>query len=142
MPALLRKLPHSSVREGFKNPRHGNFPWRGGYPPFPLTFFRWVFGNRPSVEGGRGVPPLSVKKKSIKNWPKNGVFWAKNAVFGEKISVFRSGPSVEGRGGVPPFSVNFFPLTFRKILVRGGPGGGGVPPQRKVSVLGVFETFP
>jgi len=71
----------------------------GGYPPFPLTFFRWVFGNRPSVEGGRGVPPLSVKKKSIKNWPKNGVFWAKTAVFGEKISVFRNGLSVEGGGG-------------------------------------------
>ena len=45
------------------------------------------------------------------------------------------------RGGYPPFSVNFFPLTFRKILVRGGPGGG-VPPQRKVSVPGVFEPSP
>ena len=43
-------------------------------------------------------------------------------------------------GGVPPFSVNFFPLTFRQNLVRGGPGG--VPPQRKVSVPGVFEPFP
>ena len=30
------------LREGFKKPRHGNFPWRGwgGVPPFPLTFFR------------------------------------------------------------------------------------------------------
>merc|ERR1719490_651631 len=118
----------TTVREGFKNPRHGNFPWRGGGgTPFPLTFFRWVFGNRPSVEGGRGVPPLSVKKKSIKNWPKNGVFWAKIAVFGEKISVFGNGLSVEGGGGggFPPFSVNFFRLPFRKNLVRGGPGGGG-----------------
>ena len=27
------------VREGFNNPSHGKFPWRGGgYPPFPLTF--------------------------------------------------------------------------------------------------------
>ena len=52
--------------------------------------------------GGGGVPPLSVKKKSIKNWPKNGVFWAKNAVFGEKISVFGNGSSVEG-GGTPLF---------------------------------------
>ena len=103
----------------------------GGSPPFPLTFFRWVFGNRPSVEGGRGVPPLSVKKKSIKNWPKNGVFWAKNAVFGEKISVFGNGLSVKGGGGTP-FSINFLPLTFRKNLVRGGPGG----------VPGVFEPFP
>ena len=24
-----------------------------------------------------GVTPLSVKKKSTKNWPKNSVFWAK-----------------------------------------------------------------
>ena len=31
------------VREGFNNPSHGKFPWRGGRvppPPFPLTFFR------------------------------------------------------------------------------------------------------
>ena len=96
---------HILFREGFKKPRHGNFPWRGGrgYPPFPLTFFRWVFGNRTSVEGGRGVPPLSVKKKSIKNWPKNGVFWAKIAVFDEKISVFGNGLSVKGGGGTPLF---------------------------------------
>ena len=71
------------IREGFKKPRHGNFPLRGGDP--------------------RGIPPFSVKKKSIKNWPKNGVFWAKNAVFGEKISVFGNGSSVEGRGGTPLF---------------------------------------
>ena len=46
-------------------------------------------------------------------------------------------------GGVPPFSVKKFPLTFWKNLVRGGPRGrGGVPPQRKVSVPGVFEPFP
>jgi len=86
------------------------------------------------VEGG-GVPPFSVKKKSMKNWLKNGVFWAKIAVFGEKISVFGNGSSVEG-GGVPPFSVNFFPLTFRKILVRGGPGGGGTPPTESFRAWG------
>ena len=86
-----------------------------------------------SVEG---VPPLSVKKKSIKNWPKNGGFGAKNAVFGEKISVFGNGSSVEG-GGVPPFSVNFFPLTFRQNLVRGGPGGGaGTPPTESFRACG------
>ena len=29
------------LREVFKNPSNGNFPLRGGgYPPFPLTFFR------------------------------------------------------------------------------------------------------
>ena len=49
---------------------------------FPLGF------RKPTVRGGGGVPPLSVKKKSIKNWPKNGVFWAKTAVFGEKNYVF------------------------------------------------------
>ena len=74
----------------------------------------------------------------MKNWLKNGVFWAKIAVFGEKISVFGNGSSVEG-GGVPPFSVNFFPLTFRKILVRGGPGGGGYPPNGKFPCLGFLN---
>jgi len=77
----ITSLSHS-VRGGFKNHRHGNFPWRGG--------------------GGGGVPPFSVKKKSMKNWLKNGVFWAKIAVFGEKISVFGNGSSVEG-GGTPLF---------------------------------------
>ena len=43
--------------------------------------------------------------------------------------------TVRGGGGVPPFSVNFFPLTFRKILVRGGPGGG-YPPNGKFPCLG------
>ena len=74
-----------------------------------------------------GVPPFSVKKKSIKNWPKNSVFWAKNAVFGEKNSVFGPGPARKGGGGVPPLSVNFFPLTFWENVVRDGPGGGGTP---------------
>ena len=85
----------------------------GGYPPFPLTFFRWVFGNRPSVEGGRGVPPLSVKKKSIKNWPKNGVFGQKTPFSAKKFR-FRKRTVRGGGGGTP-----LFPLTFRKILVRG-----------------------
>ena len=78
---------------------------------------------RTHLQTHSGYPPFSVKKKSMKNWLKNGVFWAKIAVFGEKISVFGNGSSVEGGGGVPPFSVNFFSLTFRKNLVRGGPGG-------------------
>ena len=43
------------------------------------------------------------------------------------------------RGGVPPFSVNFFPLTFRQNLVRGGPGGGGYPPNRKFPCLGFLN---
>ena len=106
-----------------------------GVPPLSVNFFPLGFWEPTVRGGGEGGTPLSVKKKSIKNWPKNGVFWAKNAVFGEKISVFGNGPSVEG-GGVPPFSVNFFPLTFRKNLVRGGPGGGGGdPPNGKFPCL-------
>ena len=97
------------VREGFKNPRHGNFPWRGGgVPPLSVNFFPLGF-REPTVRGGGGgVPPFSVKKKSMKNWLKNGVFWAKIAVFGEKISVFGNGSSVEGGGGYPPFPLTFF----------------------------------
>ena len=31
------------VREGFKNPRHGHFPWRGGgVPPFSVNFFQSI----------------------------------------------------------------------------------------------------
>ena len=47
----------------------------------------------------------------------------KNTVFGEKKNPFSETDHLL-RGGVPPFSVNFFPQTFRKNLVRGGPGGG------------------
>ena len=32
-----------------------------------------------------------------------------------------------GGGGDPPFPLSFFPLTFRKNRVRGGPGGGYTP---------------
>ena len=51
------------IREGFKPPSHGKSPLggEGGYPPFPLTFFCSIFGNQPSVKGGEGVPPFSVK---------------------------------------------------------------------------------
>ena len=49
---------------------------------------------------------------------------------------------MEGGGGGPPFFLKKFPLTFWKNLVRGGPGGGGGTPQRKVSVPGGFEPFP
>ena len=31
---ILHLILAIQVREGFKNPRHGNFPWRGGTPPF------------------------------------------------------------------------------------------------------------
>ena len=43
-------------------------------------------------------------------------------------------------GDITPFSVNFFPLTFRKNLVRGGPGGGGgYPPNGKFPCLGFLN---
>ena len=69
------------VREGFKTPSHGKSPLggEGGYPPFPLTFFRSIFGNQPSVKGGEGVPPLSVNFFPLTFWAKNSVFWVKNS---------------------------------------------------------------
>ena len=50
---------------------------------------------------GEGGTPLSVKKKSIKNWPNNG--GAKNAVFDKQISVFGNGSSIKGEEGIPLF---------------------------------------
>ena len=90
-----------------------------------------------SVKGGRGVPLLSDKKNPFK-MAQNQCFWAKNAVFGGKKSVFGNESSVMGGGGVPPFSVNF----SEKSLPWRPRGRRGVPPQRKVSVPGVFEPFP
>ena len=46
------------------------------------------------------VPPFSAKEKSVKNWPKNSVFWAKNAVFSEFLASRRP---LRGGGGYPPF---------------------------------------
>ena len=48
-----------AVREGFKNPRRGNFPWRGGVPPLPVNFFPLGF-REPTVRGGGegGTPPF------------------------------------------------------------------------------------
>ena len=34
-----------------------------------------------------GFRNLSHAKKSVKNWPKNCVLWAKNAVFGNTIQI-------------------------------------------------------
>ena len=58
------------------------------------------------MEGGGGVPPLSVKKKSIKNWPKNGVFGQKTTFSAKKFPF--SEMDRPWRGGGTPFSVNFF----------------------------------
>ena len=62
-------------------------------------------------------------------WQPEAPNWPKKFPFSETDRPWRG-------GGVPPFSVNFFPLTFRKILVRGGPGGGGYPPNGKFPCLG------
>ena len=41
-PMLMLAILHAWIREAFKNPNYGKIPLRGrgGYPPFPLTFFR------------------------------------------------------------------------------------------------------
>ena len=44
----------------------------GGVPPFFRDFIRLLFGQSLSVMGV-GVPPFSVMKKSVENWPKNSV---------------------------------------------------------------------
>ena len=95
-------------QKGFKNPRHGNFP---------LTFFRKFFGSGLSVKGGRGVPPLSVKKRSIKNWPKNRV------LFGRKV----------------PFSAKIFPFLATDHLFR---ALGGAYPLRSLIITTVIRTIP
>ena len=70
-----------------------------------------IFGRPSSAKGEGGVPPFSAKKKSVKNWPKNSVFWAKNAVFSEFLASRRP---LRGGGGYPPF-------PLRKNLLRIGP---------------------
>ena len=103
----------------------------GSLPLKQLKFPRVINPDSPFNDSRQldWVPPLSVKKKSIKNWPKN--------------SVFGNGSSVKGGGGVPPFSVKKFPLTFRKNLVREVPGGGGgvTPPTESFRAWG-FRTLP
>ena len=51
----------------------GFFPLRGGYPPFPLSFF----GHNDFPLRGGGVPPNSVKEKSTKKQ----LFLAKKRLF-------------------------------------------------------------
>ena len=79
-----------------------------------------------AIRGG-GVPPFSAKKKSVKYWPKNSVFKAKNAVFGELLAGRRP---LRG-GGVPPFSAKKFLLreVFKNPSNGNFPlrGGGGTP---------------
>ena len=125
------------LREGFKKPRHGNFPWRGGgVPPFSVNFFPLGF-REPTVRGGGGgYPPFPLRKNPLKIGPKT-VFLGEKTPFSAKKFPFSEADRPWRGGGVPPFSVNFFPLTFRKILVRGGPGGGrGTPPTESFRAWG------
>ena len=92
------------------------------------------------MEGGGGVPPFPLRKNPLKIGPKT-VFLGKNRRFRRKNFRFRKRTVRGGRGGVPPFSVNFFSANFSENSRPWRLRGGG-PPQRKVSVPGVFETFP
>jgi hypothetical protein len=73
----------------------------------PLTFFRSIFGNQPSVKGG-GIPPLSVNFFSINFLGQKQCFLGenqqKNTAYDEKMLDFGS---IKG-GGVPPFPFSFF----------------------------------
>ena len=71
-----------------------------------------------SVKGGGGYPSFPIRKIHLKLAQKQ-CFWAKNAVFGGKKSVFGNESSVKGGGGVPPFSVNFSEKS-RPWRPRGG----------------------
>ena len=71
-----------AIREGFKNPRHGNFPLGGGVPPPgpPRTrFFRKVIGNFLTEKGGTPPPPLTDDPL-----PKMDFFPPKTAFFAQK----------------------------------------------------------
>ena len=82
MISKLCKYRLQDIREGFKKPRHGNIPLRGG--TLSVNFFVRFSGTNHALRGG-GVPHFSVKKKSIKNWPKNGVFGQKTPVSAKKF---------------------------------------------------------
>ena len=76
MPSHPAKEPYLLVL-GKSSKTPGTETFRGGgeeYPPLSVNFFPLGFLEPAVREGGGGLPPLSVKKKSIKNWAKNSVF--------------------------------------------------------------------
>ena len=81
--AMSVLCPHIKIlREGFKNPSHGNCP---------LTFFRKVFWNRPAGKGGGSTPPFPLRKNPLKIGPKTVFFGQKPPFSVNKISVFGNG---------------------------------------------------
>ena len=113
-------------REGFKNPRHGNFPLRG-YPPPPgpprTRFFRKVSGKKLTEKGG--TPPPSTDNP----FRKTEIFSPKTAVFAQKtpfLGQFLMDFFLTERGGtpLPPSTDGRFPKTQRKKVN----GKGGYPP--------------
>ena len=53
------------VREGFKNPSHGKYPW---YSPFSAKKFLLTFWQEASRDGRGSVPPFTAEKKSVKKF--------------------------------------------------------------------------
>ena len=80
---------------------------KGGDTPLSVNFL----GTDRPLRGGRGVPPLSVKKNPFKIGPKT-LFFGQKSLFPEILFSFLA---------------TEFPLIFRENLVRDGPGGGGNP---------------
>ena len=70
------------VREGFNNPSHGNFPWKG-YPPPPgpprTRFSRKVRGNFLTEKGGTPPPPSTDSPL-----PKTEICLPKTTFFAQK----------------------------------------------------------
>ena len=93
-------------------------------PPFSVNLFPLTFGWLSSAKREGGVPPFSAKKKSVKNWPKNSVFWAENAVFSKFLGSRRP---LRGGGGYPPFPLRNFRYFLAGRSPLRGEGGGGTP---------------
>ena len=71
--AVLQEQKFLKAKGIFQKLLSGFFPLRGGYPPFPLSFFGQ---NNFPLRGG-GVPPIPLRKKSAKKQ----LFLAKKRLF-------------------------------------------------------------